>query len=222
MISDIKLRQAGTPSTQRFAMGLKDGAIVSAKWIQANIMLGDAFMMFEGVETTPGTYTTSYANTTPVASIDVPEGTSIIPLKVAIYIENFGAKEIAENWTLVTRTLGAASGGTVFVPRNLRTRAAGGSNCSCYNVLPTVTSGYTAGAFELCRGGSHEVLDPGTMDDDSVTQLQQRDFIWTFAQDGFAPVIDGEGGLQTFCVSEASKGYVHIFWLEFATANLVS
>lgn len=222
MISDIKVRQAGTPSTQRFALGLKDGAIVSAKWIQANIMLGSAYMMFEGSESTPGTYTTSYANTAPSSTIDVPEGTSIIPLKVAVYYENFGTVEIVETWTLVSKTLGAASGGTVFTPLNLRTRAAGGSNCSCNNVLPTVTSGQTTGAFELCRGGTHEDLDPTTLTEASSTSSAKRDFIWTFGQDGFAPVIDGEGSLQTFVISQAAKGYIQVYWLEFATADLSS
>lgn len=221
MITDIKVKEAGTSATQVSAMGLADGAIVSAKWIQSNIMLGNAFVVFTGVETTPGTFATSFTNTDPDVVVDIPEGTSIIPLKIAVYIEDFGSKEIVENWTLITKTLGAASGGTVFVPRNVRTRAAGGSNCPCYTA-PTVTSGYTSGAFELCRGGSHEVVDPSTLTEDNIVSANKRDFIWTYQQDGFAPVIDGDGSLQTWAISQASKGYIHIFWLEFATADLVA
>lgn len=221
MITDIKVKQAGA-TNQVFGMGLKDGACVSAKWIQANIMLGKAFVLFEGSQSTPGTFDTSFTNTDATLLVDVPDGTSIIPLKIAIYYEDFGAKEIVENWTLISKTLGAASGGTAFTPINIRTRAAGGSGCTCYGVGPTVTSGYTTGAFELCRGGNHETVDPSTLTEDNIVSASQRDFIWTFQQDGFAPVIDGEGSLQTFIISATAKGYAQVFWLEFATADLIS
>ena len=219
MITDLKVKEAAT-DTQVNALGLKDGAIVSAAWIQAHLMQGKVYMAYAGKESTSATLDATWANTDPDIMVDVPDGTSIIPLKIANYIEDYGSKALFECNALVTKTLGAATT-TAFIPINVRTRAAGGSNCTCCTA-PTVTSGYTVGAFELYHYVLHEVLDVLSADDDSVAQAVRRDWIWSYGKDGFAPVIDGEGSLQTWSTSAACKGYMQIYWLEFATADLVS
>ena len=219
MITDIKVREAGT-DTQVNAIGLKDGAIVSADWIQANLMLGKVYMAYMGVASTPDTLDAAFANTDPDVMVDVPDGTTIIPLAIKLQVEDYGTKGLFETMALVTKTLGAATS-TVFTPINVRTRAAGGSACTCC-IDPTVTSGYTAGSFELYHYVLHECLDVVSADDDAAAQVLRRDWNWSAGQDGFAPVIDGEGSLQVWSVSNANKGFWQIYWLEFATADLVS
>ena len=219
MITDLKIKEAGT-DTQVNALGLKDGAIVSADWVQTNLMLGTVYMCYLGDESTAGTFDAAYANTDPDIMIDVPDGTTIIPLKIQMQVEDYGSKALFETMALVSKTLGAATS-TAFTPINVRTRAAGGSNCTCCTA-PTVTSGYTAGSFELFHYVLHEVLDVGSADDDAAAQVVRRDWGWSIAKDGFAPVIDGEGSLQFWAISQACKGFCQIYWLEFATADLVS
>lgn len=220
MITDIKVREAGT-DTQVNALGLKDGAIVSADWIQTNLMRGKVYMAYMGLDTTPDTLDAAYLATDCDLSIDVPDGTTIIPLAIKLQVEDYGTKALFETMALVSKTLGAASGGTVFTPINVRTRAAGGSNCAVYYDA-TVTSGYTTGSFELYHYVLHEVLDVLSADDDAAAQVIRRDWNWSAGQDGFAPVIDGEGSLKVWSISQANKGFLQAYWLEFATADLVS
>ena len=219
MITDLKVREAGT-DTQVNALGLKDGAIVSSDWVQTNLMLGSVYMAYMGKESDPDTLDAAYANTDADMVVDVPDGTTIIPLAIKIYIEDYGTKLLFETMANVSKTLGAAST-TVFTPINVRTRAAGGSNCTCmYDA--GVTSGYTAGSFELYHHVLHEAIDVASADDDAAASLIRRDWNWSVAQDGFAPVIDGEGSLTMWVVSAVCKGFLQVYWLEFATADLVS
>lgn len=219
MITDIKVKEAGT-DTQVNALGLKDGAIVSSDWIQTNLMLGSVYMAYMGIDSSPDTLDAAFANTDVDMMVDVPDATSIIPLAIKLQVEDYGTKSLFETMALVTKTLGGASA-TVFTPINVRTRAAGGSNCTCcYDA--TVTSGYTAGSFELYHYVLHEVIDVLSADDDAAAQVIRRDWNWSAGQDGFAPVIDGEGSLQVWSISQANKGFLQVYWLEFATADLVS
>ena len=219
MITDIKVKQMNT-DTQVNALGLKDGSIVSADWIQANLMLGKVYMAYMGSASTPDTLDASFANTDADLAIDVPDGTSIIPLAIKLQVEDYGSKALFETMANISKTAHGATT-TAFVPINVRTRAAGGSNCTvCYDA--TVTSGYTTGSFELYHYVLHEVLDVLSADDDAAAQVIRRDWNWSYAQDGFAPVIDGVGSLTIWAVSQACKGFLQAYWLEFATSDLVS
>lgn len=221
MITDLKVKEAGT-DTQVNALGLKDGAIVSSDWVQTNLMLGSVYMAYVGNESGPATLDAAYDDQDPDLLIDVPDGTTIIPLAIKLQIEDYGTKALFETMAVVSKTL-CGSTATVFVPINVRTRAAGGSNCAV-RTGPTlvVATPYTTGSFELYHYVLHEVLDVGTATDDTGAQLVRRDWNWSIAADGFAPVIDGEGSITVWSISQANKGFLQVYWLEFATADLVS
>ena len=220
MITDLRVLEAGTTSTQVNVAGLKDGAIVSADWIGANLQLGKVYMMQSGTESSEATFGTSYSATAPDIAIDVPDGTTVIPLKVDIEMEDYGSKGIFEIIAMVSKT-SIATTATAFTPLNVRTRAAGGSNCIAVT-NPTVTTGVTTGSYEFFRGIHHEVMDVLSADTDSSAQNARRSFIWTYAQDGFAPVVDGVGSIHVWAHSQAAKGFMSLFWLEFATSDLVA
>src|SRR3990167_8438223 len=145
---NIKTLEMGSSSDFNFALGLKDGSTVSVPWVQAMVLKGRVFHAYVGSATTPVTLDASYAATDPDISLDVPDGTAIIQLMVRVIIEAYGTTALFETFTLCSKTLAAASAGTLFLPINMATRQGNGSACKVY-VGPTVTDGNTTDAFEF-------------------------------------------------------------------------
>lgn len=210
---NLKVKVQGT-NTYVDAKGAPDGSLVTMSFLQSLSLAGKIFFANVGSATTPVTLDAAYANTDPDISIDVPDGTSIIPIRITAIYEAFGTDAVVETSTLVTKTLGVASAGTAFVPINMRTRAAGGSRCAVY-VGPTVTSGITPGAYELFRD-CHQLA--GTMAAGEAGPATK--FEWNISKEGFAPVLDGESSLQTWATSQAASGYIQIVWAELPTIEI--
>ena len=215
---NIKTLQMGSSGTFNYAQGLKDGGIVSADWIQAKMMEGKAFHAYLGSASTPATFATSYVNTDPEMSVDIPSGVAIIPLRVTHVMEAYAATAaLFEVITLCSKTLAAASAGTEFHPIALNNRGASGSACAVYTA-PTVTNGNTTGAFELYRAVIQNVITLNTGID--TTSIDPNIFEWNYAQRGYAPVLRGESSLQTWAICGAGTGYIYIDWLEFDADDL--
>jgi len=214
---NIKTLQMGTSGTFNYALGLKDGAIVSVPWVQAMVLKGKVFHAYVGSATTPVTLDASYAATDPDISLDVPDGTAIIPLMVRVIIEAYGTTALFETFTLCSKTLAAASAGTLFLPINIATRQGKGSACKVY-VGPTVTDGNTTDAFEFNRNVQAKAVTIATADDDSTWQHNVTE--WNIAQKGYAPVLHGEASMQTWAISQASSGYIQYEWLELSEDDL--
>lgn len=213
----IKLLRQNSSGEYVDAEGLKDGSLVTVPWVQAQIVAGKGFHAYVGQATTPVTLDASWANTDPDISIDVPDGRIIMPIMVKVVMEAYGSTALFETMTLCSRTLAASSAGTAFVPINLRTRTGGGSNCSVY-VGPTVTSGYTTGAFELYRASIAKIATVATGDDDS--SRHDGIFEWNIGKQGYAPLLEGNASLATWATSQAASGYIYIEWLEFEEGEI--
>lgn len=206
----IKILESGTNADFGYAEGIK-GAIMTVDWVQGQVFKGNVFHAYVGNATTPATLDASWANTDPDISMDVPDGRLIIPLRINSILEAYGTTALFETMCLCSRTLAAASAGTAFVPINMKTRTGGGSSCSVY-VAPTVTSGYTTGAFELFRDVQAKAVTIATADDDST--WQNNIFEWNYLTNGPAPVLQGDASLQLWATSQAASGYMNIYWVE--------
>lgn len=217
-MANTKNLEAGTTSTFNFTLGLKDGATVAADWIQYNALRGNVFHAFLGSDTSPTTLDPGYAATDPDISLDVPDGTAIIPLQIRVVVEAYGSTGLFETFTLITKTLANSSAGVAFTPINMATRQGGGSNCKVFTG-PTVTDGSThAEAFELGRETYAKAVTISTADDDSA--IYPTHFQWSYKEMGFGPVIHGDGSMQTWVVGQAITGYVQWWWLEASEAEL--
>jgi len=208
---NIKTLEMGSSSDFNFALGLKDGSTVSVPWVQAMVLKGRVFHAYVGSATTPVTLDASYAATDPDISLDVPSGTAIIPLCIRLVVEAYGTTALFESFTLCTKTLAAASAGTLFTPINMNTRQGTGSACKVY-VGPTVTDGNTPDAFEIGRVTQAKAVTIATADDDST--WQPASFEWNYLTSGFAPVLRGDASMQTWAIAQAITGYIQYWWLE--------
>ncbi len=216
-MANTKNLQMGETSVFNYSLGLKDGSAVAIPWVQAMVLKGKVFHAYIGSATTPVTLDASYAATDPDISLDVPDGTAIIPLRITAVVEAYGTTALFETFSLCTKTLAAASGGTVFTPINMALRSSNGSACACYTA-PTVTDGNTTGAFELYRNTQAKAVTISTADDDSTWQHNIHE--WTYMQAGYAPVLHGEASLQTWVIAQASSGYIQYVWLELPETEL--
>lgn len=209
----VKLLETGTNANFINQEALKGGFGLTSDFVMSQVVKGNVFMAYVGADTTPVALDASWANTDPDISIDVPDGRLIIPLRISVIMEAYGTTALFETMCLCSRTLGAASAGTAFNPINLRTRTGGGSACAVY-VGPTVTSGYTTGAFELFRNTQAKAVTIATAIDTSTWQHNVTE--WNYLSNGPAPVLEGNASLQVWATSQAAYGYINIYWLELA------
>jgi len=191
-----------------------DGAVITQDKVAALVADGRVFHAYVGNASTPVTLDAAWANTDPDLSLDAPAGITVIPLRVVVVLEAFGTEALFETMTLCSKTLAAASAGTKFTPINLRTRHTRESACSVY-VGPTVTSGYTTGAFELFRECIQKAVTVGTGDDDSTAYPTK--FEWNYLKDGPAPMLEGQASMATWATSQAASGYIQYVWAEVPT-----
>lgn len=217
-MANTKNLELGTTSTFNFTQGLKDGALVSADWIQSLVLRGRVFHAFLGTATTPVTLDASYANTDPDISMDVPDGVSIIPLSIRTVVEAYGTTLLFETFTLITKTLANSSAGVAFTPINMSTRQGGGSAVKVFTA-PTVTNGAGhADAFELGRETYAKAVTVATADDDNA--IYPTHFEWSYKTAGFAPVLTGDASMQTWVICQAVTGYVQWWWAELPSSEL--
>ena len=211
---ELAARNATTPQRESSDGFLKplwaslDGAAVNLPYIQALVTDGRVFEAYVGSASTPVTLDAAWVNTDPDISLDVPSGITVIPIRITVVYEAFGTDALAETMTLCSKTLAAASAGTLFTPINYRTRHTRASACKVY-VGPTVTSGYTTSAFELFRACNQLC---GTMAAGEAGPPNK--FEWSIFKDGLAPMLEGEASLQTWAVSQESTGYIQYVWAE--------
>lgn len=218
-MANTKSLELGTSNTFNFDAGLKDGARISADWVQSLALRGKVFHAYVGSATTPATLDASYAATDPDISLDVPDGTAIMPLCIRVVVEAFGTTALFETFSLVTKTLGNSSAGTAFTPINMATRQGGGSNCKVF-VGPTVTDGSAhTDAFELGRHTYAKAVTIATADDDN--SIYPTYFQWTYKDMGFAPILHGDASLQTWVTCQAATGYIQYWWAELGESDLL-
>jgi len=214
LVAEMQVRKAVTPlwetgdTNKGLPWAQRDGSLVTVDWAQALANMGRVFFGYVGIDTTPATLDAAWANTDPDVSLDVPQGTTAIPLRITVIYEAFGTDLLAETITLVSRTPTAYSAGTLLA--SIPTRTDGPVSSACKFVqAPTVTSGYTAGAFELFRDVYQLV---GTMAAGEAGPNPKRE--WAVGLDGVAPVLVGPASMATWAVSQAATGYIQYQWAE--------
>lgn len=174
---------------------------------------GRMFVANVGTATTPISFAkTAYDADQPQFVIDVPSGTTIMPISLKVVHETEAGTLNEVIWSVSDGILGAGTS-TVVTPANARTQVSGvqpSSVCSLYS-LYTGNSTAPSNGFEFARFSSPFVLSDGDPHND-------HRYIWTAQGEGWAPMIQGTGALVCHIVGgTAPTGYLTAVWWEMDT-----
>jgi hypothetical protein len=208
------VREVGQPVTG-MPWGLKDGALVTVRWDIAQGLDGRVFVANGGSATTPITWAGAYDADAPDIAIDVPAGTTILPLSIQAHLESAGAA-LSEFICLASPTsVGTVTytGGALVTPRCTRISDQRTSQCKAYAAVDAAgcTDPNTAGSFEFFRTGYP--TDP------DVTLAPTPNYYWSMMRDGPCVKIIGPGSLCAY-VGNAGTGFWIVSYVELGTGEV--
>ena len=192
------------------------GDINNADWKQSYVLSGRAFMLQFGVEDAPVASTGSIDDLLAMATVDVPSGTTVIPL---------WGQGVVGTWTTGTLInymievdngkVRRSSGGTALTPLSLRTDSLRSSACTAY----------VAGASDIVAaakttGGSLEIYRESI----EVNMGDAADY-WPKMEYNpiIAPVVIGPASVVVhFGAAADLTVYGNLMWAEFPTAHIVA
>lgn len=192
--------------------GTRDGAIYVADYILAMAMEGRLFHAGTGSASSPSTFTAtaSYDATQPELVVDVPSGTTIIPVRMMVYFET-SAGTLNEWWAVTSTGVVGAGTSTAVTPLSTRTSRDVASTCSCYT-LYSASGTAPAGTIELYRAG-YPFAD--------ATGNPEKRWEWSL-QTGTPQVIVGPGALAVYALGAgtAPTGYLKASWIELPSTGI--
>jgi hypothetical protein len=193
--------------------GTRDGSPYSVDLYRALALEGRTFQTQLGSGSDPSAAMDAYDANRPELMVDVPDGTTIIPLFIQIHLQTHGASAHTAI-ALASRTPGALTANktdTTIVP--VRTDNPGiASRCTAYGTLTGDSADpNTTGAIEFWRSG-HPV-------DWDVAGEPIPTMIWS-AQRHVPPVIVGSGSLSIYASGTAPTGFIVVSWAELPESAL--
>ena len=190
--------------------------INSADWKQSYVLSGRAFMVQFGVEDAPVASTGSIDDQLAMATVDVPSGTTIIPL---------WGQGVVGTWTTGTLInymievdngkVRRSSGGTAFTPLALRTDALRTSACTAYvaGASDIVAAAKTsAGSLEIYR----ESIEVNSGDAAAYWPKMEYNPV-------ISPVVVGPASVVVhFGAAADLTVYGNLMWAEFPSAHIIA
>ena len=194
------------------AAGTLEGGLITADLAYLLGLNGDIYVANGALDTSVATWNAGALDTdAPDFVIDVPSGTTIVPLKIDIYYESVGASGIMETMVSVSKTLGATSSGDDITPVNIRTGDAGTSSC-------TVTSAVANAGATVQTGLKYEFFRHGFQlaEDMAATEpgWPEKQYTWSAKKEGIYPILDGEASLFIYACSTTPKGFITVIYYE--------
>lgn len=219
--------RSGTSSVTRATQDLtdldlrmtRDGAAFTADWLMGMCMEGRVFCAQAGLLTTPITWTATATNdqTKPAMFLDVPAGTTVIPLEISLYMEAYGTNALFE-CAAVTGTGAVDAGSTAGTITNMRTDAPYTSNCT-FTSDGTGGTAPTANISSFWKDGLQKAVTLATADDDSSNAPNK--FTWRWNDAMYVPVVVGAGQLLVTQGSQAGTGFGTIIFVEIPSTSVV-
>lgn len=199
---------------------MRDGTLFTQEWIMAQALEGRLFCAQAGLLTTAITWTATATNdqTKPAMFLDVPAGTTIVPIEINLYMEAFGTTALFE-CAAVCGTGGVSAGGTAMTITNMRTDApitslvTGTSDITGGTACTANISSFWADGLQFCA-----TLATGDDDSERTSTL----FKWRLKDSGYAPVIKGAAQLMVTQGSQAGTGFGKIIFVELPTSYLIT
>lgn len=199
--------------TERVIRALRDGSLTVADWVFAMAIAGYGHVASVGTATTPITFKTGFTAAQPEIAIDVPAGTTIVPLHILVSLEDSAGTDNEIVFETANNAVGAGTS-TAITSRNL----INGSNTG----LPTGCSIYSAYSGNGTAPTSTVEFWRHVYPFADATKDPVKSFEWSF--DRHAPVIvAGAGSLVGYVggTTTAPAGYIKVAWIELPTAYLL-
>lgn len=195
--------------------GTLDGAAFVADANLLRSLNGDVFVANGGTGTAPITFAGAYDADGPDFVVDVPDGTTIIPLAINIHYQTVGTTLLLEALASVASNLGAVTAGTSVTPRNIRTGNSSTSGCTVNAAVDASGCTVQTNPYEFVRQGFQLAEDMAATED-----WQERTWNWSAKQTGIYPVIDGEGSLFIHAAAQAGTGMITVIYYEVSTTQI--
>jgi len=217
-MSDIRVNSRVSPETGGPNAGLilqhgtPDGASYVESRMQSLVRKGTLFTANGGTGSAPATFAGAFDADGPDFVLDVPSGTSIMPVYLSVTYETVGTTLLLETFASASGTLGAVSAGTAVTPRSMRVGGGGGtSNCTANVAVDAAGATAQTGALvEFARNGYQLAEDMAATEDWAT-----RTFTWAAGRDGPAPLVIGDGSIFVHAAAQAGTGFITLSWAEF-------
>jgi hypothetical protein len=188
--------------------GLKDGTLPAVDWVMSKAIEGRVFHVSHGTVTTPITFV-AYDEDRPAFALDVPAGTTIIPIRIQVYLEAAAGTVTEVIFETATNVVGAGTS-TLLTPACTRTRGGRTTACTGYG-LYTGNGTAPTGAIEFWRSGYPYVGAAG------APALIE----WN-VMNGTPQIIEGAGSLVGYVSATTSQvnGFTKVSWIELLTSEV--
>lgn len=184
------------------------GELVTSDLMQQMVFDGRAYIVSNTARETVLATGTSFSDTAPVLLLDVPTGTTIIPLQIYISTK-VDDKTQALIVTMSDKTR-YASGGTAHTPQNMRFDEPNGSACSFYDMASAITA--NSNTDDITLFGYHPQVEG--FEDETPHAIE-----WT-ARRYIAPALVGPASLVVYSFgSDAMPVFFSIVWGEMGTTD---
>ena len=192
------------------------GETVIADPIQQMIVDGRVFMISnQAMETARDIGNTAYTETEPAIAIDVPLGTTFIPLEIMLY--QGGAVATADITALFTvDTVARITSGNALTPRNFLI------NSAQPNTSLVTAKCHDEGTTALITAApTNDITFLAKLQAEALVGGDDQDIHWS-AREFIPPIIKGPGSLVIYWYGTGNpEGFYHIVWAEIPTVNAV-
>lgn len=196
----------------RALAGTADGAAYTVDWFTALALEGRMYGLNVGTLSTPVAGHVGIDDDQPEAVLDVPSGTTIIPVSIDLYLEDSAGTDTEVVFLTSQANVGAGTSTELSTIRNLRADAPLTSSCTAYRSY-TGNGTATSAGFEFYRSG-YPFADATT---DPV-----KKFHWSAKESGIVPVIVGDGALVLYWAgtTTAPSGFAQIVYVEVPSTSI--
>jgi len=184
------------------------GELVTNDLMQQFVFDGRAYIVSNTAMETALASGATYSGTAPFALLDVPAGTTVIPLQMSFD----SVIDDKTQYLLVTLSdkLRYTSGGTAHTPQNLRFDEPNGSACTFVSMGSAITA--VANADDITLLGRVLQVNNYASSSHAFTEWTARRFI--------APALVGPASLVVYCYgTDAMTMFFNIAWGEMGTSD---
>ena len=216
---DTKVRQDGYEAYSDGSVGEvrinKRGELVSPDWVTQLIFDGRVFMVSNiAMETARDIGSATYVETEPAIAMDVPTGTTVVPLEIMMY--QGGAAASADVTVLMTvdDTGGRITSGNAATPRNYLINAT-----EPVASLVTVKFHDESATALLTAAPNEDNTFYAKMQAYALVGGDTQDIHWS-ARRFIPPIIEGPGSLVIYWYGTGNpEGFYHLVWAEIPTVS---
>lgn len=225
VVREVSNVSRGTDDGELMALrGTRDGAVFTADWYLAAALEGRAFGVNHGTGTEPITTSAGGLDLSePDLLIQVPEGTTIIPVYIEYAIEETGSAGPMEIYAMASAATTQAAGGTAgtaLTIYNMRSDAPYESLCTADKTATSGITPYTGNYIEFFRGYAGDATNKHGSSIAQTINTATR-YHWSAGDTMVPPILTGVSQLDIFCVGTGVTAWITAIWVEIPSNSIV-